>query len=153
MVQQLTEVFTAERVAGMSPQDVADLLNAQASRVRGLEFENEVLRERANPSRPAKGRSPPEWRFRVRGYEWVETQLWARGEPAPKMVPTLRVYVPLEDQPDGPGYWDFTRKRLTSTLEPLLPNIVGTDTVVIIRQIGKGYRSFDTMRVVPPGLT
>jgi len=108
------------------------------------------LERTAEARRPAKGRSPAEWRFRILGWDWIEMVISPRELPAGKTIRALRIFVPLEDQPDGPGYWDITRKKAIAMIEPLLPHFAGTQTYLTLRQHGAGARSYDSLAVSPP---
>jgi len=61
-----------------------------------------------------------------------------------------RIYVPLEDQPDGPGYWDITRKKAIAMLEPLAERFAGTGAYFTLTQNGTGLTSWDSLSYEPP---
>jgi hypothetical protein len=99
--------------------------------------------------RPMKARSPADWRFRVLSWQLGEMQIFPRDTPAGKMVPSLRVHVPLEDKPADVPYWDITSKKLIATLLPILPSIAGTNTYVHIHKDGEGVSSSYSVSIQP----
>ncbi len=99
--------------------------------------------------RPMKRRSPASWRFRVLRWEEGEGAIFPRDMPDGKVVPVLRIHVPLEDKPEDVPYWDITSKTLIAMLRPLLPRIVGTDTYVSITKDGEGRGSRYSVALQP----
>ncbi len=146
----LESVLSPASLIGLSKLDLIDIIESQADVIGQLERRLSLIEVQVTPRRPAKGRSPAEWDFRVRGFEWLDTEIQPRSEPNPKTIRVLRVYVPLEDQPDGPGYWDVTGKRVQAMLSPLLEQLTGTDTRVYFRQDGRGPQSTYSLRIAPP---
>ena len=130
--------------------DQRRVIVAQASEIEQLRARNAELERTAEARRPAKGRSPAEWRFRILGWEWIDMVIYPRELPAGKTIRALRIFVPLEDQPDGPGYWDITRKKAIAMIEPLLELFAGTQTYLTLSQHGAGARSFDSLAVSHP---
>lgn len=126
-----------------------DLLGSLQSRLSVLEAENLDLRRELAFSRPKKRRSPAEWSFRVRSWEWVEMKAFPKAFPEGKMVRALRVHVPLEDARQAVPYWDITRQKEIAMLEPILPLIAGTDRYVRFRQEGDGPTARFSMSVDP----
>lgn len=114
-----------------------------------LRAENERLQMEAEAKRVAKAHSPTKFRFRVVRWEMGEMQIRPRDEPMGKMVPSLRLYCPPEDQPSGPPYWDITSKRLIGMLLPLLPQIVATGAYVELNMTGGGWRNAASVTVRP----
>jgi len=55
------------------------------------------------------------------------------GAPREKKVRGLRIYVRPEDKAYLPFYWDITPAHLVAGLEPILPQVVGTDQRIAIR--------------------
>lgn len=144
----LEEILSAALGQASTEAMLGALAEARA-RIRELEAEVEFWRSRAEAARPAKGRSPAVWRFRVTGWEWVDVEAMVGWPRSPKTIRALRVHVPLEDQPDGPGYWDFTAKRVQAALEAMLPSLVGGRAWVEVRQVGRGPESTYTVQVIP----
>jgi hypothetical protein len=115
-----------------------------------LQQENEALRAAVTVRRPMKARSPASWRFRVRRFELGQMQIYPHDQPQGKIVPSLRVHLPLEDKIEGTPFWDITSKRLIATLLPVLPAIQGTDTYVEVSKQGDGRTSAFTVAIRPP---
>ena len=124
-------------------------LEEALARNRELEEENRALRDPVQVRRPAKGRSPAEWRFRVLRWELIDIEIHPRADPLPKTIQALRVHVPLEDKPEDVPYWDITSKRVIAALLPVLPRIAGTNTYVRFRQHGRGVGSYYSVDFEP----
>ena len=118
-----------------------DVLGRLERRLNLLELENRQLKLELAVSRPKKRRSPGDWRFRVRSWEYVDMLIHPVDHPEGKTIRALRLHVPREDLPDGPPYWDITRKREIAVLEPVLPTIAGTNTYVRVLQEDDGPAS------------
>ena len=132
---------------------VEDLLRQNAI----LRTENQMLRERvgeleyqAAARRTMKSRSPAQWRFRVLRWELSEQVIHPREFPQGKVVPNLRVYIPLDDPSEGAPYWDITRKRVIDRLLPMLPMIQRTGATVEITQVGDGPTSDQVITIHKP---
>ena len=76
--------------------------------------------------------------FHVERYEWGEYTISPRyaGAPARKAIPVLRVYVPAEDKPRFPHYWDISSKRVHAQLRAPLDMIVRDRMLVRITATG-----------------
>jgi hypothetical protein len=118
--------------------------------------ENQMLRERvgelelqAVARRTMKSRSPAFWRFRVLRWELGEQTIYPREFPQGKVVPNLRIHIPLDDPSEGAPYWDITSKRVIDRLLPLLPKIAGTGTYVEISKTGDGPSSAYSITLRP----
>ena len=134
-------------------QNFARLLSENAAKdaeIEQLRARNAELERTAEARRPAKGRSPAVWRFRILGSERIDMVINTREFPGGKTINALRIYVPLEDQPDGPGYWDITRKKAIAMLEPLAERFAGTGAYFTLRQNGTGLTSWDSLSYEPP---
>jgi len=137
-IEFLLEQLAQSQGETMAANVRADI--AEAERDQALE-ENERLRDRAAVGRPAKHRSPAEWRFRVKSWQWLEYNIWPKADPQPKLIRVLRVYVPLEDKDTDTPYWDWTSKRVQATLEPILPYLQESGAYVTVGQLGEGLGS------------
>jgi len=82
-------------------------------------------------------------------FEHGDVMIAPRSEPTPLKLPAIRVYVPEEDQPDGPGYWDVTSRQLRAALDVLLPRIVDRGFGVRIRQFGEPPRVYYSVDLLP----
>lgn len=136
------------RSGGLKPN--LDLVAQLQGRINELESLVDRLQGQASAGRPAKRRSPARWRFRVVRWEERELTFWPRADAAPKTVPTLRVYVPPEDQHEGAPYLDITRKRVAAVLRPVLDRVAGTGTYITVVQDGDGPTMQLSVRLDPP---
>lgn len=101
-------------------------------------------------SRPIKGRSPAEWRFRVLRWEDHDMVIHPRDGSGPKKIRALRLHVPLEDKLEDVPWWDVTSKRLEAFLRPILPMLVRTGRYVRLTKLGVGPTSTWTVQVERP---
>jgi hypothetical protein len=138
-----------EQLAALSKEQLIDLLLQKDAAYQELEAENLRLSAEAEVSRMMKGRSPPEWRFRVVSWEERPITFQPRSESQPKTVPGLRLHIRHDDPSEGVPYWDITSKRLIAMLLPLLPGIAGTDTRLEISKTGEGLQSSYSVTVRP----
>jgi hypothetical protein len=122
-----------------------------------MRTENEMLRERveelelkAVARRTMKRRSPAQWRFHVLRWELGEQTIYPKEFPQGKVVPNLRVWIPLNEQSEGAPYWDITRKRIIDRLLPMLPMIQKTGATVEITQVGDGPTSDQVITIHQP---
>jgi hypothetical protein len=58
--------------------------------------------------------------FRVVQWQKEEAIIKPAHAPQGKVVPVLRVHVPIEDKPIFPQYWDITSKRAIAQIQPWL---------------------------------
>ena len=100
-------------------------------------------------SRPLKGRSPADWRFRVLRWEMGQLLIFPPDAPQGKSVPNLRVFIHPDDPNEGAPYWDITTKRVQAMLLPILPKIAGTGAFLHIRKDGDGPTSRFSLTVEP----
>jgi hypothetical protein len=145
----MAEQLTAELLSGLSKEQLIDLVLAQQADKAALEEENQRLFLEHQVDRMMKGRSPPEWRFRVVSWEERPITFQPRSESQPKTVPGLRLHIRPDDASEGVPYWDITSKRLIATLLPLLPKIAGTNTRLEISKAGEGLSSSYSVTIVP----
>ena len=127
-----------------------DLTKLLERRINLLEKQVESLQSEIAYMQPKKARSPGDWTFRVRGWEYIDMLVYPHDAPEGKTIRALRIHVPPEDLPDGPPYWDVVRKREIAVLEPMLPHLKDTDTRVHIIQEGDGPRSSYQISFHPP---
>jgi hypothetical protein len=132
MVSQYEGLSPAEMIRLLEEKDVE--LAQKDDRIAGLALEVQARRT-------MKARSPAEWRFRVVSWELGEQLIYPREFPQGKMVPNLRIHIPLDDPSEGAPYWDITSKKLIALLLPLLPKIAGTNTYVEVSKSGDGFAS------------
>ena len=137
---------------GPAGRIVWDLLGENQALKEELErtkFERDAWKEAAQSSYKLKGRSPARWRFRVVRWEVGEAVIKPKEFPGGKVVPNLRLHVPLEDADGAVPYWDINSKRLIAMLLPVLPHIAGTNTYVEIIKHGDGRTSQYSMSIHP----
>ena len=72
------------------------------------------------------------------------------GAPEEKRVRVLRLWVPEEDKPRFPHYWDVTSKRVIAQLVPMLEAGLAPGSRVRITASGVRPRKWFTVEVVPP---
>jgi len=119
------------------------------SAVDELTAEREHLALEVQARRTMKARSPAVWRFRVLSWELGEQLIYPVEFPQGKVVPNLRIHIPLDDPSEGAPYWDITSKKVIATLLPILPSIARTNTYVEIRKDGEGRSSSYSVSVQP----
>jgi hypothetical protein len=137
MVQQ----FGREALLGLTKEQLIDLVLGQEAEKAELQTENQRLQLEVQARRIMKARSPAEWRFRVVSWDLGEQLIYPREFPQGKVVPNLRIRIPLDDPSEGAPYWDITSKKLIAILLPLLPKIAGTNTYVEVTKSGDGFAS------------
>jgi hypothetical protein len=138
------ESVTVARLGGVG-RLVLDLVDENVQlRAQLRSLESLVVHQR-----PLKRRSPAEWRFRVLRWEDVSMPVHLKEAGAPKEIPALRVWVPLEDKADGAPYWDLTGATLIAQVRPLLPKVAASGAYLHIRQVGEGRGSFHSITVEP----
>ena len=80
----------------------------------------------------------PSIRFRVTRYEVGLSQRRIDEAPGSKVLETVRLHVPPEDNPDSRPYWDITSKRLRVALEVILPHLVASGDYLELIKLGSG---------------
>lgn len=138
------ETLTVARL-GPIGKVVMDLVDENVK----LRFQLRDLESLVAYQRPLKGRSPAVWSFRVTRFELVDVDFQPGTSPDRVEKQVLRIYVPLEDKPDGAPYWDVSRKNLIARLLPLLPRLQQTGQRLTVEHVGTGPGSYDTVRIEP----
>lgn len=87
-------------------------------------------------------------RFRVLRWQVGETDIQLRYMPKVKHIRYLTVYVPPEDKPIGPPYWDITSTTLQAQIEPLLPEAQRTGRYIEIRAYGVEPKKRFTVKLI-----
>ena len=74
--------------------------------------------------------------FRV--LRWLEGTLEIQPKAAPgfKVVPALRIWVPMEDKPAGAPYWDVTALNLIARLLPMVEDLVASGRQIRVTKEG-----------------
>lgn len=72
------------------------------------------------------------------------------GAPKEKTIVAIRVFVPPEEKPVGPPYWDITPSTLVFQLLSILPNIEKGRTKIRIKAFGERPRKRFMVEVIPP---
>ncbi len=90
--------------------------------------------------------------FTIERWEMGELEIHPRDGRPPKVIPVLRIHVPVEEKPEFPQYWDLTSTRLTAQLSRILDTHRGARRRVKITAIGSAPRTHFSVTWIPEGL-
>jgi len=87
---------------------------------------------------------------RVLRYQSERTVIKPPRAPQGVEVPVVRLFIPPEDKPDEPKWWDVTATRLQPSLLAALPGVISSGYWIRIRKSGVAPRARFSLEVLPP---
>ncbi len=95
---------------------------------------------------------PPGGELVTRVTRWEEGTATIHPLRAPQgiEVPVIRLYVPPDDKPTEPRYWDITATTLHPSLRATLPEAVRAGRYLRILKVGAAPRARFTLELKPP---